>query len=401
MVASSVICGDGVCSAVVQPLNTPRISALLRAGAAADAMGAQVEFFGHCAEGFFKKHEDGVRWPACLTGVHDALSLATGSQTSALMVTDDTIMTELTLKEIQTWGFLPEGERTFERLMDTIAKATLANYEVRDTEGSYSWADGRRAPGAQCIKAIKEYAQGRCWDRSLAKRRAVGFEGGSGKVMDSAPFGCAFKEATVAAHGAQMHSKISHPDVVSQAACAAFAYGISSALYTNKPLGDLIAGMKQIATAVSAANRVAEGREWRAAKAYWPCWRHNNSSRPYTVAERIADVERDVERKVVLEKILQKHGGWGAPDLIAAVVGTALWAELKGWTVKEAVLAVINADSLPGGIDRDTVASAAAHFLAARGLPLGFSEEELCLIERDESRRAVDYGGGLDAAVSD
>ncbi|MDQ5890135.1 MAG: ADP-ribosylglycohydrolase [Candidatus Dependentiae bacterium] len=361
----------------------------LRAGAMGDALGALVEFCGHNEHGFFESDRPRYMVKGSITSIEDAKAF---SKSAYLRVTDDTIMTELTVHAIWQWSLLQSTDRTIDALMHLIADATLANYAQRNKTNSYSWADSHRAPGVQCIEAINQYAHEKKWDRSLYKNRKVGREGGSGKVMDSAAFAFVIADTSLAVKLAQLHAKISHPDSVSQAACAAMAFAISSALDQKISLEKIIEGMIDCANAVSHNNEAAEALEWQKGSVYWPKWRTNESSKPYTVGQRISDVCDDCARGCSLDEILQRNGGWGAPDLVAAVVATALCGDAHGWTVKEAILAVVNANCGVGGIDRDTVASLVGQFLAARGVSMGFTDAEFALIERDGERKK---GGDL------
>jgi|GEM_PF-6676401 len=363
----------------------PRAVYALRAGAIGDALGALVEFCGHDSKGFFR-HGGTYVWQGDIKTIFDALRL---SGTRRLRVTDDTIMTELVVWALYAWYGKGRNELASGQLMETIAQRTLNNYLLRNSSQSYSWADADRAPGVHSIRAVEYYQKTGVWNRSFYKRRAHGKEAGSGKVMSAAGFGLVIENPDIAAQYAAEHALISHPDVVSQAACAAIAYAVALGMGGERDLSLIVEKMKEKARAVSAANPVAEQKEWRAGRMYWPRWRDNGSGTPYTVADRITDVQVAMSKDATLASILAHHQGWGAPDLVGAVAALMLFTERQKWTVKEAVLAVVNVDSPVAGVDRDTVASVVGQVLVACSVPLGFAPNEFDAVEKDAERNAL------------
>jgi len=363
----------------------------MRAGAIADAMAAPFEFLGHNKKGFYRDNPEAPVYEGDVYFLADVLDF---KKCAILPVSDDTIMSEVTLSALRKWQWTPTRDRSLDKLMTLIADATLKNYEERDTPGSYSWADSHRAPGNQCITAILDYKKTRQWDRRLLQSRAVGLEAGCGRCMDSFIFGVVTDSVTDGARLAIEHACLSHPDIVSQAACAAIAAAAGVGRIHSVRAYEFVDAMIYWAGRVSDKNKEQELKEWRLSQKFWPKWRKNDSNKPYTVEQRIYDVVADVKRGTPLDAILLQQGGWGAPGLVGAVVAILMYAEKNRWTVKDAVLAVINADCKPGEIDRDSVASCAAQLLAYLHMPMGFKEDDFARIEGDSDRARFNDGEG-------
>lgn len=190
------------------------------------------------------------------------------------------------------------------------------------------------------------------WDLKAIGKHQPGKGGGCGKVMDSAAFGIAFyDDPTHAMALAAMHSRISHCDVVSQAACWAMARGIALAIEGKKELKTIVNEMEVAATMISILYGNDEQDEWNATPAsYKPKNKRAPDTPPYTTRQRIADAIQAEENGTSPDDFYEENKGWGALDFVAAVVFTALRAQRKGWSVSEAINCAINTTA---GTDRD------------------------------------------------
>ncbi|MGD1997679.1 MAG: ADP-ribosylglycohydrolase family protein, partial [Candidatus Dependentiae bacterium] len=101
----------------------------------------------------------------------------------AHIVTDDTIMTELTLQACLEWRKDDEPGGV-NGLMKKIAQATLDNHDLAADD--YRWSGSGRAPGPTCINGIESFRTTGKWDLRAAGKHQPGKGGGCGKVMDSA-----------------------------------------------------------------------------------------------------------------------------------------------------------------------------------------------------------------------
>jgi len=371
-------------------VNLPEKARLaLRVGAAADALGGLVAFYGHCSDGFFSSAGLVTSVPSKIASVRDAcVSRGPCRLATTAPVTGNTIMTELVLSVLIHWHEVEGDNKKVDELMALLTHKTLEIYQARNCLGSYSFAGPERFSELPSEAAVENYAPTKKGDYSLLKQYHLSLEGGFGKITSSGAFGLVCSNSLIAAYLAEMHACSSHSDIVSQAAYAAFAGAVSGALWKGMTVPALIDLMITIAAGVSCEHSRAEAAQWRRSKKHWPRWRLNRVKAPYTASQRIDDARRDVLKGLPLEKILQKYGGGcGEPDLVAGVMAVALYAFEQKWTVKQAVLAVVNADALCSGIDRNAIASAVGQLLTAAGHPIGFGEQELSFVERDDMRK--------------
>lgn len=354
-----------------------RISACLSAGAIGDARGNPVEFDTYTKNGFANLGNKPV------TSLDQLPTTLPSFREGAHIVTDDTIMTELTLQACLEWRDQDEPGGV-QGLMKRIAQATLDNHDLDADD--YRWSGNGRAPGPTCINGIESFRKTGKWDLKAANKHTPGTGGGCGKVMDSAAFGIAFyDQPTRAASLAALHSRISHADVVSQSACAAMAVGIALAISGKRNLSFMVTMMQRVAEAVSILHYAEEEKEWNATPVqYKPTSKQVPGAPPYTVAQRIADARTDEANGVSPDEFYEENKGWGAPDFISSVVFTALRAQRKQWSVSTAINRVINTTA---GTDRDSLASGVGQFLGALdGPPSGIDTKEFEVLERSAER---------------
>jgi ADP-ribosylglycohydrolase len=375
-------------------------------GAVGDARGNPVEFVG------FKDGAFVNGWPAITTlqQLNTIPSLAR-SQDGRLIVTDDSIMTELILAVgMQVFLRMTQPRKTqVSDLMRMIAVATLVNaqwgldrsfylkwagarphasFAEVDYVPGYSWITSSRAPGMACINALKYYVE-ECikgnhnfaWDRSRNKNRFIGREGGCGKIMDAAAFGLLFwQQPAVAAQLSALHSCISHPDIVSQVACGAYSYAIAEGIKGGS-LNKIVLGMIRYAKQFSYNNARQEQTEWLLTPV---AYRGKRGDKPFTVAQRIILARAAALKKVSPDIFFAKNTGFGAPDFIASVVFTAYWALQNKATISDAMNCCINTTA---STDRDSLAAGVGRFLGScKEFESGVNGAELAFLERHGDR---------------
>ena len=347
----------------------------LQWGALGDAWGNPVEF----AVYRFKSNifDNGVKRIQSSKGLIEELKrlkrldcLADGK----LIQTDDTVMTEITLAALILHAQHDKEFGRCDEFMERLAHAININYEMRNTAGSYSWADAKRAPGLQCMKAADQFSvhlaeKDFSWDRTKSGLHQRGFEGGCGRIMAASAFGMFFyKSPALAGRLAAQHSKISHADVVSQVACDVYAYGIARAL-SGEDLSVTVADMISAAEKKSQVLKVEEKIEWDACP-YKPHGMEHQQ-KPYTVADRLKDACIAVSSATSIgdaHRFYAQNTGMGAPDFVASVVFTALYAQKYRLTMTGVCDIILHT---PAKIDRDSLLSGALRFLAFFDFPSG------------------------------
>ena len=383
-----------------------RFRDVLVLGALGDARGNPVEFIGFDGTAFVNG------WPAVTTlQQFNRIAGLSRSEDGRLIVTDDSIMTELVLAvgmQVLPVGSLITKEK-MHQFMQAIAQAALVNAQwgLDRSLGfgwpgavkhplkkglsyvpDYSWITSARAPGMACINALKYYVE-QClqghriwaWDRSRNKERLMGREGGCGKIMDAAAFGLLlWRTPLMAAHISAMHSRISHPDIVSQAACGAYAHAIAEGI-KNGSLNKMVLGMIRYAQKFSQEHRRQELQEWNCTPL---AYRGRVGKKPYTVAQRMLAGRAAALKGVSPDIFFANNTGFGAPDFIASVVFAGYWAQRHKATISQAINRCINTTA---PTDRDSLAAGVGRFLAAcKEFESGVEDSELALLERHEER---------------
>lgn len=117
-------------------------------GAIGDARGNAVEFDTYRDGGFGTLNGEPV---TTLTDLPRTLSSFCNGKH---IVTDDTIMAEITIKTCLTWR-AEEQPGGIRGLMTRIAQATLANHDLPADD--YRWSGDGRAPGPTCINGIESF----------------------------------------------------------------------------------------------------------------------------------------------------------------------------------------------------------------------------------------------------
>lgn len=391
-----------------------RIRDILTIGAVGDARGNPVEF-AHFDGSNFSNGLHAIKTLACMyqDAICSMIALPVDKE-GKVIVTDDSIMTELTLTACMyacdVYGD-PSGDcegaagsvnqQCANAMMAEIAKATFMNFLERgDYEmGScfpvhgYSWASPARAPGTACFKAMAHYEKQLhqkyefAWDRSSYVERAVGREGGCGKIMDSAAFGILFyMRPSAAAQLAALHSCISHPDIVSQAACGAYALGIALGLQ-GKPFEEVVGAMFEYAKQFSDKHKDQETIEWNKTPEEYKTGLGDSvqeRATPYTVYDRLLDAKKAALSTIPTDEFYACNTGFGAPDYLASVLFTAYRAQADGWTISEAMNRCINTTA---ATDRDSLAAGVGRFMAAfQEFASGIDTAEFDLLERHVER---------------
>jgi len=221
-----------------------KIKACIFGAAIGDALGRVTEF--KDIAGIYKKYENIV---VSFDDFKEGDFVEKNGKKVALY-TDDTQMAMIVLKQCKRKLFW--NKHGMDALMSDLAKDFVA--WVNDPDGGNIQDSGGlahlRAPGNTCIASCKELERrinwrnsfsGAClsplyygsqwWACGKGDKKFIQFEGGSGAVMRAWPFGLCFHEnPKLAAEWSAQHSKLTHRNPISLAACAAIATGVAYAM---------------------------------------------------------------------------------------------------------------------------------------------------------------------------
>ncbi|MGE0784974.1 MAG: ADP-ribosylglycohydrolase family protein [Sandaracinaceae bacterium] len=226
--------------------------------------------------------------------------------------TDDTVMTELTLRA------LVRAKREGLEL-----DAAMRDLAARFVEWSRGPREELRDASNACLVGCRHLGEGVPWDRAGGERAA-----GGGSVVRAYPFGLAFADDVARAEAWSIaQSKMTHRDPIALAACAAMAVGIAR-LVRGEPLR--LALSEMIAAAV-----------------------REDASTGAAIALALRDAERGVPPRMVLDRLR----GWSADEAIAAAVYVI--ARHPG----DARAAILEASFSPG--DSDGLASLVGALIGA------------------------------------
>lgn len=297
-----------------------KILGSLLAAAIGDALGRVTEFL--------SIDQIKARYGKLISGFEDFkeqdFRMIDGKKTA--LFTDDTAMAVLvfiSLLDSTRHGY------SLDKSMTNIAAMFLWDYQMNKN----GWAAPFRAPGNNCLRAIKaiEHRFGmqvdnpRWWDLGATAA------GGCGSVMHAYPFGLIFyNDAQKAASWAAEHSKITHGAPMAIAACAAFATGVAYAVQ-GRSCQDIVAGMAH------------------AARFY------GNDETTAKMIEEAAALAKD--NSMPSEKVFEKYQGWAAHEAIAAA--TYIFVRYPD-NAQEALAMGVNT---PG--DSDSIASIAGSLVGA------------------------------------
>ncbi|HSW73901.1 MAG TPA: ADP-ribosylglycohydrolase family protein, partial [Candidatus Limnocylindria bacterium] len=312
-----------------------RIEGSIIGGALGDAMGNPTEFVPSVEQMY-------TTWPEGIRSFSDFKS------TGIVPYTDDTAMTKVTMAVLNDAKNNNWDQNT---IMSRLAVAY-----VQDMQDPNGWAKGSRAPGAGCLRTIRELAAMRAkdpqpwvadplWWQAGTREYSNNHKssGGCGSVMRAHPVGLAFADLSVdkAATLAAQHSKITHGHPWAIAASAAMAAAIAHILRDATP-ERVLEGM--VAAAAEYDEQTAKMIEEAIQLAHTNRKMLNYS----TLKEQVLYVHTPV---------FTKYQGWLAHDAIAAV---AYIYALYPADIRKAIYLGVHT---PG--DSDSIASMAGALVGA------------------------------------
>lgn len=321
-----------------------RIFGCIYGGLIGDALGAPTEFISSFDQ-IMKRYPGGIRHFNDLQKYNLCWKNKETGQLYA-HYTDDTAMARLTLEVLVK---SKQNDRSFQQTMEGLALSYVMDMYNNPT----GWAMPARAPGNCCTKRVRELHEGLSKAMHGGKLdpawwRAGGpDDGGCGSVMRAHPFGIIFAEdPEKAASWAAEHSKITHGATIAQAACAAMAAGIASALQGS----DIDCILKNM---IDAAGIYDENTADKIEHACSLAQKHGVNSKLGTKKR-----QQDLFDAAKEDQVFDIYEGWAADDAIAAA------AYILAISPDNAHDAIVLGVHTPG--DSDSIASMAGALVGAR-----------------------------------